>query len=65
MVNVVRLVIDKRAHRSFKLKSRLCDMDMGVFGKGIPFRDVSSGEDGDKRELGHGGEGGGQSKGID
>lgn len=28
----------------------LCDM--GVFGKGIPFGEVSSGEDGEKRELG-------------
>jgi len=54
MVSVVRVVTDRR---SFEFRSGVCDANEGVFGKGIPFRDVSSGKDGDKRELGHGGEG--------
>lgn len=60
MVNVVRLaIIDTWSRRTFALKSGLCAVVEGysVFGKGIPFGNVSSREEGGKRELGHGGEG--------
>ena len=48
--SVVRWVVDRCPH-----SSGFCDTDGGIFGKGIPFGDVSSrDEDGRKRKLGHG-----------
>jgi hypothetical protein len=58
MVSAARLAIGTWSRCSF---DGLCAAveRYSVFGKCIPFRDVSSGEEGGKRELGHGGEGSG------